>query len=160
MPAVLSNQLKAMLVLEDISEQGVSVLQDQSFTVQHFSYRFSRNRNATGMPYGPTLEPYMDFTVKIAAEDSAKQFLERMKAPKPFPFSFLFNASFNASRRLSGYEDAMVARGYIVDLDEVYDVVELPTGKQEQMLIKVRLLLSKLSYVGSSKVLNLKITND
>ena len=32
MPALFSNELKAILVLEDITEEGVSVLQNNCFT--------------------------------------------------------------------------------------------------------------------------------
>ena len=160
MSATLSNQLKALLVTEDITEQGVNVWQNNSFTVQHFSYECQRKRNDAGLPFGATLPAYLDFTVRIASGESGKVFVERMKLNGTFPYSFLFNASFNGLRQLSEYQDAMVARGYVVDLEESYDKAPGADGSTEQMLLHARLLLSKLSYLGRERVLDLTITND
>ena len=160
MPRVLSNQLKALLVLDDVTEDGVSVWQNNCFTVQHFSYQCNRQRNEAGSPYGPTLPSYLTFTVRIAENDSARLLFERIGMGKTFSYSFLFNASFSAQRRLSDCEDAMVAQGYLVELDESYDSDANNAGAQEQMLIRGRLLLSHIRYVGRENILKLNITND
>lgn len=160
MPGLVQKHLKAMLVAENIAEKGVNVMQSNCFTVQHFSYVCRRSRNDSGLPYGPTNTSYMDFTVRVASEDSGKMFFEHMKANETFSYSFLFNASFNGLRRLSECQDALVASGYIIDLEEMYDKTPLESGMAEQMLIKVRLLLSNIAYLGKERVLDLKITND
>lgn len=160
MPGLISNQLKAMLVVEDITEQGIQVRQGNCFTVQHFSYECRRRRNDAGTPYGPTLPAYLDFTVKVAYGDSGKVFFDRMQRTETFPYSFLFNASFNGMRRLSECEDAMVATGYIVDLEEFYESAPTSDGSAEQMLIRARLLISNLAYLGRERTLDLTITND
>ena len=160
MPRLLSNQLKALLVTEDITEQGINVLQDNGFTVQHFRYECRRNRNAAGHPYGPTLPAYLDFTVRVSSGEAGKVFFERLRANETFPYSFLFNANFNGMRRLSECQDAMVATGYIIDLEESYDKDPGDDGSAEQMLIHARLLLSNLAYLGRENVLKLTITND
>ena len=160
MPRVLSNQLKALLVLDDITDEGVSVWQNNCFTVQHFSYQCNRQRNEAGVPYGPTLPSYLDFTVRVSENDSAKLLFERIGISKTFPYSFLFNASFSTQRRLSDCEDGMVAQGYLVELDESYDSAANNGGTQEQMLIRGRLLLSHIRYVGRENSLKLNITND
>lgn len=151
MPAVLSNQLKALLVLEDIMEEGVTIWQNNSFTVQQFSYSCERKRDLSGEPYGPTQPSYLYFTVRISSDDSAKAFFERLGSQTPFPYSFLFNASFNEMRRMAQCEDALVARAYLVDVEESFE---------EQMLIKGKLLLCNLSYLGQDETLQLTITND
>ena len=151
MPAVLSNQLKAMLVLDDISEDGVTVWQDNCFTVQQFTYQCERRRNQSGVPYGPTLPAFLDFTVRVASGESGKVFYSRMNSREPFPYSFLFNASFNDMRRLANCEDSMVVKGYIIDVEEVFD---------EHMLIHGKLLLCNLAYLGQERTLKLIITND
>lgn len=160
MPAVLSNQLKAMLVLEDISEQDVNILQNNGFTVQHFSYELNRNRNPQGVPYGETGSSFLNFTVKVASKDSAKVFFERMFITETFPYSFLFNASFNGVHRLSDCEDAMVATGYVVDVEEIYESFAPGNQDARQMLVHVKLLVSKLAYLGQDKVLKVTVTND
>ena len=160
MGTLFSNQLKALLVTENITEPGVVVWQNNSFTVQHFSYMCCRHRDDSGTPYGSTIPAYLDFTVRIAAGSSAKVFYERMRQNESFPFSFLFNASFNDMRKLSEYEDAMVATGYLIDMEETFDKSPVEDGSQEQMLVRGRLLLSNIAYLGREKVLKLTITND
>ena len=151
MPVVLSNELKALLVMEDVAEEGVTIWQNNSFTVQHFSYACERKRNPAGEPYGPTQPSYLYFTVRINSDSSAKEFFERMGSREPFSYSFLFNASFNEMRRMAQCEDALIARAYLVDVEESFE---------EQMLIKGKLLLCSLSYLGQDETLKLTITND
>jgi hypothetical protein len=160
MPAIFSNQLKALLVVEDITEQGVNVWQDNCFTVQHFSYDCHRRRNDAGEPYGPTVPAYLDFTVKVASDNNGKVFFERMQQDETFPYSFLFNASFNSMRRLSECQDAMVVTGYIVEVEESYGEVSTEEGVEEQMLIHARLLVSNIAYLGQESILELTITKD
>ena len=159
MPSVFSNQIKALLITENISEQGVNVWQNNCYTVQHFAYECRRKRNASGTPYGPTTPSYLDFSVRIASPDSGKVFFERMHASKSFPYSFLFNASFNDMRKLTECEDAMVATGYVINLEEAYDK-PLEDGAQGQMLLRGRLLLCNIAYLGRDRVLKLMITTD
>lgn len=160
MAGTISNQLKALLVTENIAEQGINVWQQNSFTVQHFSYECQRRRNDSGVPYGPTLPAYLDFTVRVSSDNNGKVFFERMRINETFPYSFLFNASFNDMRRLSECEDAMVATGYIVDLEELFESAPASDGSAEQMLIRARLLISNLAYLGRERTLDLTITND
>ena len=160
MPVVFSNELKAVLVLEDITEGGVSMLKNNCFTVQHFFYRVERARDAAGVPFGNNLPSYLDFTVRVASGDSGKAFFERMVSPGNHPYTFLFNATFNSAQKLSQWEDALVATGYMIEAEEVYDKESAGQGSQEQMLIRSRLLLSNLLYTGEDNDLKLNITND
>lgn len=160
MARVLSNQLKAMLVMEDVSEQGVSVWQGNCFTVQHFAYECCRDRNVGGIPYGATLPFFLDFTVRVSSGNNGKLFFKRMGLDETFPYSFLFNAVFGENGRLGDSEDAMVATGYLTEVEERYAASSKEDGSDEQMLIQARLLVSKLSYLGREKILNLTITND
>ena len=160
MAGTISNQLKALLVTDNIAERGINVWQQNSFTVQHFSYECRRRRNDSGTPYGQTLPAFLDFTVKVASEDNGKVFFDRMLTNETFPYSFLFNASFNSMRRLSECEDAMVVSGYIVDLEETFESAPAADGSAEQMLIHARVLISNIAYLGREKVLELTITKD
>ena len=160
MPRLFSNYLKAVLVMENIAEQDVVVTQTTSFTVQQFSYECSLSRDDSGNLYGQTIPSYLDFTVRVSSDDNGKAFFERMQLNESFPYSFLFNVSFNNVRTLADCEDAMVATGYVVDVEEVYDNALNDEGMAEQMLIKVKLLLSNIAYLGKERILDLKITND
>ena len=155
-----SNQLKAMLVLDDITEEGVTIWQDNSFTVQHYSYECRRDRNRFGIPFGDTLPAYLDFTVRVNGVDGGKVFYQRMQPYESFPFSFVFNASFNQMRRLSSCEDAMVATGYLVSLEETYESRPGKHGEAEQMLLHARLLLCNMAYLGRERIFRLTVNND
>ena len=160
MSTLFSNELKALLVTADMTEQGVNIWQNNCFTVQQFSYQCSRDRSGDGVPYGSTVSSFLDFTVRISAGDSCRIFYDRLGQMEPFPFSFLFNASFNEMRKLSTCDDAMVARGYLVDVQESFETVKTAGGVQEQVLLYGRLLLCNISYLGREKVLKLMITNE
>lgn len=155
MPGLISKELKALLVVEDITEQGVNVWQDNCFTVQHFHYECRRRRDERGVPYGPTQTSFLDFSVRVSSNESGKAFFERMKVDEPFPYSFLFNALFDSQRHLSEFEDALVVRGYIVDAEESFG-----ENAGEQMLVHARLLICNLAYLSRESVLNLTLTND
>lgn len=146
--------------MDDISEQDVNVSQNNGYTVQHFSYELSRDRDSKGVPFGETSPSFLDFTVRIATKDSAKVFFERMSITETFPYSFLFNASFNGVRRLSDCEDAMVATGYVIDVEEIYEDAAPGNQDARQMLVHVKLLVSNLVYLGQDKVLKVTVTND
>ena len=160
MPVLLSNQLKALLVVEDITEQGVNVWRDNCFVIQHFHYDCHRRRNDAGEPYGPTVPAYLSFTVRVTSDNNGKILFERMQSHDTFPYSFLFNATFNASRRLSECQDAMVVTGYVVDVEETYESALSEDGEAEQMLIHAKILMSNIKYLGRERYLQLTMTND
>ena len=160
MPVVFSNQLKAVLALDNILEEGVSIWQNNCFTVQQFQYCCQRQRDDAGVPYGSTQTSFLTFTLRVAKGDSAKGLLERLGSWETAPFSFLFNASFGSNKRLADYEDALVATGYLVDVEEAYDNTRQAGQEQEQMLISGKLLLTNLAYLGLHNTLKLIIVND
>ena len=78
-----------------------------------------------------------------------------------FEYTFIFNASFDENKRLKDFEDAMVARGYVVDVKEDYDRAVTDGNLSDQILVEVTLLLSSITYVGKEEQNNrkLEITN-
>lgn len=152
--------LNAFLVVGDVTEISLNVLLNHAFTVQQMRYSCHRQRNSQGLPYGQHLSDCMELTVRVATNDNAKVFLDCMADNQPHAFSILYDVSFTKMRRLSDYEDAMIARGYVVDVEEEYDKDPHSDGLADQMLVRVSLLLSNLSYVGRTSKLNLTISND
>ena len=63
-------------------------------------------------------------------------------------------------RRLSDCDDAMVATGYVVDVEEIYENAAPGSQDTRQMLVHVKLLVSNLAYLGREKVLKVTVTND
>lgn len=155
----MPNEVKALLITEDITAKGTTVKQSNCFTVQHFSYDSSRRRNYSGSPFGSSLPAYLDFSVRVASGSNGRVFVSRMTKNQTYSFSFLFNAEFEKNV-LSKYDDAIVASGYIVDVEESCESVPKDSGREVQMQISVRLLLSKITYAGSNPALTLTITQD
>ena len=173
MPDIVK-EMKATLLLQDVTSMSGSVSTDDALTVLHFSYGCSRRRTQTGNPYGQTMPSYLDFTARILNGKTAKVFMERMQNTETFQYSFLFHSESSSSISLSDCQGIIVASGYIVDLEEYFDTVKVINKvkqddgtekdvevEQEQMTLSVRILLSNLVFAGKdSKNLNLIITKD
>lgn len=151
-----SNQVKALLLAEDMTELAV-VSQDNCMTVQHFDYRCCRSRNDSGIPYGPTVSVIMNISVKSLSNTGNKIFYERLKSNLQSPFTVIFNATFDDYRKLSYYEDAMIVSGYVVDVEEAFDSSLGTNGETEQMLLQASLLLCSITYVGKNSNRTLSI---
>lgn len=152
------NFLKAILFTEDFCEVGGSVLQSICYTVQEYKYCCRRNRDELGNSYGPIRSGYLEFTVRVDAERGSKRFYQRMAEQENAPFSFIFNASFTPSGRLKDYDDGMVTYGYVIDIEEF--CCDDAEDQTRQMLLRVKLLLSNIVYVGHDAPRNLYITHD
>ena len=158
-------QLQAAFTLKDVSESGVSISLSDCFTVQHYSYECQCKRDRTGMPYGPTLPAYLDFTLKVGNDTSGKEIITRLKNNAVYAYSFLFNATFTnltATRKvLTAFGDALAAKGYVIDVQESYCNIKKGDVLEEQILISCKVLLSRITYVGANKtLLDSIITND
>lgn len=153
-----SDHLKAVLYPDSFLETMENVEKQHCQTIQHFSYKCERSRNDAGFPYGNTIPTELQFTVKLGSPNDEKVFYQRMQQNELFDYTFIFNATFDQHDRLSSYEDAMVAKGYVVDVKEDYDATVTEDGTVQQILIEVTLLLSSITYVGkddNSKILEI-----
>jgi len=146
--AYLSNQLKAVLFPDSYLEDGTNVKKENCYTVQHFSYKCQRNRNDVGMPYGDTIPSEMQFTIRLMSPDAGKRFYAQMQQSEYFDYTFLFNATYDEFDRLKSCEDIMVVSGYVVDIWLDYDNTIREDGTEEQVLLKVNLLLCRVKYFG------------
>ena len=153
-----SDHLKAVLFPENLLDVGENVEKRLCKTVQHFSYKCQRSRNDAGIPYGNTTPTELLFTIKLESPDDSKVFYQQLQQNELFNHSFLFNATFDQRDRLKAYDDAMIVRGFVVDVKEDYDASVTEDGTVQQILIQVTLLLSSLTYVGkedNSKILEI-----
>ena len=152
-----SNYLKVILFPGDICETNVGVSRNNCFTVQHFNYESKRYRSEKNKDNYNAEEPtVLEFTIRINTPKTGKELFLQMKDQDSFAYSFLFNSTFNATNSLTSYDDAMVARGHIIDIEEVYNT-EKGKGLQEQMLMHVKLLLNSITFVGKQHNLELSI---
>lgn len=150
--------LKAVLYNNNVAEVAGSVVQSQCFTVQDYHYHCYRERDAQGNPFGGVLSEYLDFSVVVADIEASKFFYQCMDQSETTPVSFLFNATFGPTGRLTEFEDGLITYGYVVNVDEGCENND-ETG-QEQVLLHVRMLLSNMLFMGSNSVHYLEITKD
>ncbi len=156
--AYTNSLLRAMLVAEDVTQVGESITRDKCYVVQHFTYGNQRNRLAVQMMNRMEDSSYIDFVIRVADAYSGKQFYQQMKDSEPYTYSFIFNAAYNSSGRLQDYDDVMMVKGYIIDIEEDISASNQNEGHDTQVLMKVKLLLSSITYIGneSNLVLNIK----
>jgi hypothetical protein len=141
-------ELKAVVVVGDILETGASVTQDKCLTVQRFNYTCQRKRDHTGKAYGPTDPVFMNFAIRVNSPEQAKPFYQNMVSTAHYPISFLFNASFNATFRLSDYADAMVVDGYVVEVEDNFNSGDPDMEETDQMILDVKLQVRSITYLG------------
>ena len=146
--AILRNFLKAVLYPENMVDGNKNVAKEQCYTVEHFAYGCSRKRNDAGFPYGATTPSELVFTIKLETPNSGKEFYQRIKENELFCYTFLFNAEFSAYGRLSSFDSALIAKGYMVDIEEYYNNEEGADHFTSQILIKATLLLSSITFKG------------
>lgn len=152
-----SNYLKVILFAGDICETNAGITRDHCFTVQHFDYESKRYRSKENDANYHAEEPtILDFSIRINTPETGKELFSQIQKQESFAYSFLFNTTFNAMNSLESYEDAMVARGYIIDIEEVFST-EKGKGQQEQMLMHVKLLLNNITFIGKQQNLVLSI---
>ena len=141
----MSQQLKAVMFLEDINE-GIPARQENGFTIQHFDYSCFRSRNKMGIPYGPSNASLMLITLKTISSDGYKELYQRLNSMEQYDFSLIFNATYDDYRILQDYEDAMIAHGYVVEIEELFDTTDT---QHNGMTLNMKILLHSLDYIGS-----------
>ena len=150
--------LKAVLYTNNVAEIAGGVVQSQCFTVQDYHYHCYRERDEQGNPYGGILSEYLDFSVVVSDLETIKFFYQSMDLIENTPVSFLFNASFGPTGRLTDFEDGLITYGYVVNVDEGCENDDV--SGEKQVLLHVRMLLSNMLFMGSNAVHYLEITKD
>ena len=159
----MSNCTKASFFFYDITDPTVTAKKDQCLTLQRFDYECSRNRNAEGMPYGPTLASVLRFTLKSLPDGYLKEFYRRLGDHDVSCFTIVFDAVFRdngqADNVLSDYRSALVVTGQIVDIDETYQTYDSDRLRKgdaagdphhDLMMTTVEFLLQSITYVGNN----------
>ena len=156
MANLLSNELKAVVILEDLIETPDNILKENCLTVQKLNYDCVRKRNQKGIVYGATNPVLMTFTVRVNRNPQATKFFKAVLSNLTVDFSFLFNATYDNNLRLKDYDEGMVVNGYVVGVEEVYKTDPNANGQTDQMLLNVTLLVCSVTYLGSNSDSNLK----
>ena len=144
----LSNHLKAVFYPGNILTEDVyGIHMDHCFTVLHFNYECSKERDKAGFPFGNTKNTFLNFTLRLMRPEDGKLFYRQMQQNEPGSYTFLFNVK-HENHRIKSSEDDMVVNGYVVDVEDDYTTTPMSDGSTEQMQIHVKLLVANITYVG------------
>lgn len=149
MATLYSNELKAVVVMENFLENPLNVMKENCMTVQHFNYECEHKRNEAGEIYGAINPVMLEFTVRVNSPRQARAFYKELVSNEHSNFSFLFNVTYNENQRLSTYEDGMVVNGYIVHIEENYTTAAQQDGSNTQIELSVKLLSRSVTYLGA-----------
>lgn len=142
-------ELKAIVVMANLLEEGVAITRDQCMSVEHFDYRCARKRDAKGRTYRASEPAILNFSVRINSAEQAQPFYKQLTDSGRCPLSFIFNATFaNTSKRLTDYDDALVVDGYVVDVQEDFQSSPMIEQREQQILFRARMLVRSIIYKG------------
>lgn len=149
MATLYSNELKAVVVMENFLENPLNVMKENCMTVQHFNYECEHKRNEVGEIYGAINPVMLEFTVRVNSPRQARAFYKELVSNEHSNYSFLFNVTYNENQRLNTYEDGMVVNGYIVHIEENYTTAAQQDGSNTQIELSVKLLSRSVTYLGA-----------
>lgn len=145
---VYSNYLKVMFFPGSILDKDRKFNQMDCLTVQTFDYNFERTCNSNDLPFGATINPVVECTLKFMSESKVKGIIGNTLSRNAEEYTFLFNASFDQDRNVDNFENAIVVRGYVVDVEQTFSARE-SRNENQPMELKVRILAMNIMYVGS-----------
>ncbi len=143
-----SNNVKTALFAENFLEQQI-VRREKCMTVQSYSYELRCAQDALSRVYGHSQGSLMSVSLRVGTRDNLSVFHERLKQNHPSPFTFFFDATYDASDFLEHYKDALVAEGYVVDIRERFSKENNDQGS-EHFLLDFKILLTKVTFIGQS----------
>ena len=149
MGTLYSNELKAVVVMDNFLDNPRNVLKENCLTVQHFNYECVHKRNDSGEIYGAVNPVMLDFVIRANSPRQARAFYKELVSNEHTNFSFLFNVTYNENQRLDTYEDGMVVNGYIVHIEEEYSSRSNQAGSSTQIELHVKLLARSVTYLGA-----------
>lgn len=146
-------ELKAVMMHGNASDNPLNVQKENCLTIQSLAYDCVHSRNNAGEVYGATEPVILEFTVRVNAPHHAKQFYTEAILNEYFDFSVLFNVQWGTNGRMSNYEDGFIANGYVVHLEEDYHSAKIEDGVDQQMLLNVKILVRSVTYLGRDREL-------
>ncbi len=153
------NYLKAVLTTVDtLDDKDIHVYASQCHTVQRFAYTFEHHCNSWGIPFDSTKNTVITTQIKVIGVEESRCFTDYLSGVDCHSFTFFFNATFDNknNNKLYSYEDAMRVKGMVVDVN--YDFDSVAEGNDQQMLVTVKILVSAVTYLGSSSNKTLQIS--
>lgn len=146
----ISRHLKGIFVAHDVSDSTCRISRAQCLTLQHYQFDCERQLNEQGMPFGRTLPSTLSFTVRVIDNDDCRSFYKWLVDHQIHDFSIVFNASYDTLQYLSDWDAALVATGYMMEVDEQFSSWNGRQAENQQMTVKMKVLLSEIRFLGES----------
>lgn len=158
-----TNELIGAAFLDNVLEEGIVLTKPHSMTLLSYDYKVVYSRDNTGTPYGAPTCVEAKFVIDVANRNECRAFYNRLYSNTPESISFLFNTKYDQyTDMLISYDSGLVARCYIVDLEELYNVdatKKADAPASEQMRLSVKILMTKVTYIGENDLrVNLHIS--
>ncbi|MCH5242086.1 MAG: hypothetical protein J1F67_06650 [Muribaculaceae bacterium] len=157
MAVLSSDHLKSVVFNTNVYENKEPLRRYQGATVQSYEYESMRSRDAVGIPYGNCHTTLLTLRLKNYDESIAKFYLNAMRKTSPEEISLLFNVTFDQYGEIKEYEDSFVARGYVVETEEMF----ASDNKNDSMKqLQIKMLLSRITYGEETSASVLIMSND
>lgn len=142
-------EIKVMIFRGDIAKLSESnfndVVQEDAFrrsngmAIQQYNYTCALQRDRVGTIHGEPQSVIFEFSVCVM-QTGQNLFYEKLQDNGMDQYSFVFNAFFEDDK-LQSFDQAIMAEGYIVDVEEA------GSNDNEQATIRVKLLAGKMTYI-------------
>lgn len=151
MSTLYSNELKAVVTLENFVDTPESVLRDNCLTVSHIDYRCEYRRNNSNNVYGATEPVMLNFSIRLGSVKKANAFYRQLVENGHNVYTFLYNTTYDQNDRIDTYEDGMVVNAFVVKVNQDYSSQRTGNDSDEQIMLHVKLLVRSITYLSNNK---------
>ena len=150
-------------VTKEKKEKWKSIHMNEGFVVESFQYESKREHDRTGGTYHIEDATVIDIVVRINKVEIYSKLYGSMSPSNAQPFAILFNARFEMDATdpyyLKSYDDAMVVTGHMVDIELDWERKNVSCGddNQNQLGMRIKLLMNSITFKGSSNDLTLEV---
>lgn len=151
MNKLYSNELKAVLILDNFQDTPQSVLRENCIMVSHIDYHCEFRRNNSNTVYGAVDPVILNFSIRIGSAKKANPFYRQLVENGHNMYTFLYNATYDQNDRIDTYEDGMIVDAFVVKVDQEYTTQHTGLDSDEQIMLRVKLLVRSITYLGTDK---------
>lgn len=151
MNKLYSNELKAVLILENFLDTPGSVLRENCIMVSHIDYHCEYRRNDSNSVYGAVEPVILNFSIRIGSAKKANPFYRHLVENGHNMYTFLYNVTYDQNDHIDTYEDGMIVDAFVVKVDQEYTTQRTGRDSDEQIMLHVKLLVRSITYLGTDK---------
>lgn len=151
MNKLYSNELKAVLILDNFQDAPESVLRENCIMVSHLDYHCEYRRNDSNSVYGAVDPVILNFSIRIGSVKKATPFYRHLVENGHYVYTFLYNTTYDQNDRIATYEDGMVVDAFVVKVEQEYTTQRTGHDSDEQIMLHVKLLVRSITYLGTDK---------